>query len=96
MELMIVSDIMLNKSGHTILTGMLLLKEFYRKTEIERTFGERVNVSSSDGHQVIADVKGISVSQTMSGRWQVSLAIDYPGGFASVALGSVVTTLRTF
>ena len=91
MELMVVKDVMLTKSGQTILTGPLLLKEFSRKSEVEQHFGASVKVSSTGGQVVLVSVKGISVSQAMSGAWQVSLAIDCPSELRDVALESLVT-----
>lgn len=91
MELMIVKDVMLTKNGQTILTGPLLLKDFSRKSEIERRFGRNVKVSSIGGEQLLVPVKEISVSQAMSGVWQVSIAIEYPSELSGVALESLVT-----
>lgn len=91
MELMVVKDVMLTKSGQTILKGPLLLKEFSRKSEVEQRFGTSVKVSSIGGEQVLVPVKGSSVSQAMSGAWQVSLAIDCPSELHGVALESLVT-----
>ena len=94
MELMVVKDAMLGKGGQTILTGPLLLKEFSRRSEVEQAFGESVTISSIDGAQVLVPVKGVSVSQAMSGSWQVSLAIDCPPELSGVALESLVTTAQ--
>jgi hypothetical protein len=91
MELMVVKDVMLSKSGQTILTGPLLLKEFSRRSEVEQAFGTSVTVSSAGGKQVRARVKGVSVSQAMSGNWQVSLAIDCPSESSAIALESLVS-----
>jgi hypothetical protein len=91
MELMVVKDVMLTDSGQTILTGPLLLKEFSRKSEIEQRFGTNVQIIDIGGDQVLVSVKGISVSQAMSGTWQVSLAIDCPSELRGVALESLVT-----
>lgn len=92
MNLMIVKDVVLTKSGQAILTGPLLLKEFVRKSEIEQKFGGRVMVSSVDGEEVLVPVKGVSVSQGLSGAWQVSLLIGCPGGLRGVALESFVAS----
>jgi len=91
MELMVVKDVMLSKSGQTILTGPLLLTEFSRRSEVEQAFGTTVTVSSVDGEQVLVRVRGVSVSQAMSGSWQVSLAIDCPSELSGIALESLVT-----
>jgi len=91
MELMVVKDVMLTKSGQTILTGPLLLKEFSRRSEVEQCFGANVMVTSTGGEQVLVPVKGISISQAMSGAWQVSLAIDCPSELRGVVLESLVT-----
>ncbi|QHI99149.1 hypothetical protein GT347_14895 [Xylophilus rhododendri] len=90
MELMIVKDVMLAKSGQTILTGPLLLKTFSRRSEIERFFGSSVKVSSISGEHAPVPVLGFSISQAMSGTWQVSLAIAYPGGIHEISLNSLV------
>jgi hypothetical protein len=91
MELMVVKDVMLSKSGQTILTGPLLLKEFSRRSEVEQAFGRSVTVSSVGGKQVHAQVRGVSVSQAMTGKWQVSLAIDCPTQSSAIALESLVS-----
>lgn len=92
MELMVVKDVMLTRSGQTVLTGPLLLKEFSRKSEVEQRFGTSVIVSGTGGVQVLVPVRGVSVSQAMSGAWQVSLAIDCPSELHGVALESLVTS----
>jgi hypothetical protein len=94
MELMIVKDVMLGKSGHTIITGPLLLKEFSQRSDVEQAFGENVTVSSAIGQQMLVPVKGVSVSQAMSGSWQVSVAIDHPSELSGIALESLVTNAR--
>lgn len=98
MELMVVKDVMLTKSGKTILTGPLLLdtssllsKSVSLKSEVERCFGTNVKVSSIDGEQVLVPVEAVSVSQGMSGAWQVSIGIDCPGELRGVVLESLVT-----
>lgn len=92
MELMIVMDVMLTKGGQTMLTGPLLLKGFSLRSEIEQCFGTSVKVLSINGEQARVPVKGIWVSQAMSGAWQVSLAIDCPSGLRGVALETLVTS----
>lgn len=87
---MVVNDVILGKSGQTILTGPLLLKDLFRRSEIEQAFGQHVVLVSSSGERVLAPVHGISVSQTMSGSWQVSLCVDYPRLQDAVALNSLV------
>lgn len=94
MELMVVKDVILAKSGQTILTGPLLLKEFSRRSEVEQAFGASVTVSSVGGEQVPVSVRGVSVSQSMSGSWQVSIAIDCPNELSGIALESLVTNER--
>jgi hypothetical protein len=94
MELMVVKDVMLTRSGQTILTGPLLLEEFSRRSEVEQCFGANVTVTSAGGEQVLVPVKGISISQAMSGAWQVSLAIDCPSELRGVALESLVINER--
>ena len=90
---MIVKDAMLAESGQIILTGPLLLKEFSRKSEIEQAFGEHVTLFNGEVKVLLA-VKGISVSQAMSGSWQVSVAIDYFDEVSHIKLDSVVTDDR--
>lgn len=94
MELMIVKDVMLGKGGHTIITGPLLLKGFSQRSEVEQAFGESVTVSSVGGEQMLVPVKGVSVSQAMSGSWQVSVAVDCPSELGGIALDSLVTDGR--
>ncbi|MGM9483870.1 hypothetical protein ACS5PN_21920 [Roseateles sp. NT4] len=91
MELMVVKDVVPTAGGQTLLTGPLLLKEFSRRSEVEQAFGARVTVSSVGGQRVLVPVNGVSVSQAMSGSWQVSVAIDFPGELSDVALESLVT-----
>lgn len=94
MELMIVKDVMLGKGGYTIITGPLLLKGVARRSDVEQAFGERVAVSSVGGQQLLVHVKGVSVSQAMSGSWQVSVAVDCPSEHGAIALDSLVTDGR--
>lgn len=94
MELMVVKDVMLTKSGQTILTGPLLLKNLSRRSEVEQCFGANVMVTSVCGEPVLVPVKGVSISQAMSGVWQVSLAIDCPSELRGVVLDSLVTSER--
>lgn len=97
MELMIVKDVMRTKSGKMILTGPLLFdvapllsKNVSLKNEVERRFGASVRVSSINGEQVLVPVEAISVSQGMSGAWQVSIGIGCPSELHGVALESLV------
>lgn len=94
MELMIVKDVMLGKGGYNIITGPLLLKGFARRSDVEKAFGEKVAVSNVGGQQLIVHVKGVSVSQAMSGSWQVSVAVDCPSELGAIALDSLVTDGR--
>ncbi|WP_044615691.1 hypothetical protein [Gynuella sunshinyii] len=92
MDLMMVKDVMLGKNGKTILTGPLLLESFSRRSEVEKAFGERVLVSNDAGKRLFVPVSGVSVSQAMSGNWQVSIAIDYPENMHKIALDSLVSS----
>lgn len=92
MKLMVVKDVMLGENGQTILTGPLLLRGFARRSEVERAFVENIAVLNMAAEQVRVQVRGISVSQAMSGRWQVSVAIDYPSERSAVASESLVTS----
>lgn len=94
MELMVVKDVTSGKNGLPILTGPLLVQHFARRSEVEHAFGDRVTVSSGEGKRVVVPVRGVSVSQTMSGQWQVSVAIEYPSALSAIALESVVTDDR--
>lgn len=91
MELMIIKDVMIGKKGQVILTGPLLLKEVSRRSEVERAFGSQVYIRDNAGKQMLAPVRGVSVSQAMSGDWQVSLAIDYPHQPSGIALDTSIT-----
>ncbi len=93
MNLMVVKDVMLGKTGKVILTGPLLLQGFSRRSEIEQAFGQCVTISTTAGDQVLVHVKAVSVSQAMSGSWQVSLAVTPPDPQADVALDSLVTAV---
>lgn len=90
MELMIIKDVFIGKNDQTVLTGPLLLKEFTRRSEVEKAFGERIVLLNSNGEKLIVPVNGVSVSQSMSGSWQVSVAVDYNGN-KNVSLDSIVT-----
>ncbi len=91
MDLMVVKDVMLGKNDQTILTGPLLLKGFTRRSEIEGAFGKQVVVLNDKGDRLFAPVIGVSVSQAMSGSWQVSIAINYPDNVNGVAFDSLVS-----
>lgn len=90
MDLMIAKDIFIGKNDLIVITGPLLLKEFTRRSEIEKAFGERIALLNSNGEKLIVPVNGISVSQSMSGSWQVSVAVDCSDN-KDVSVDSIVT-----
>jgi hypothetical protein len=90
MDLMIVKDVMTGKNNQTILTGPLLMKGIYSRNEVKGAFGQQVFISSELGKRVCVSVNGVSVSQTIAGKFQVSIAVDYLDQ-ESVALDSVVS-----
>jgi hypothetical protein len=94
MDIMVVKDVMRGKDGTTILTGPLLLKDVARRSDVEKAFGQRVGVSSAGGAQLLVPVKGVTVSQAMSGAWQVSVAVEVPADRGGVALDSRVVSER--
>ncbi|MFT3779308.1 MAG: hypothetical protein QM772_13730 [Ottowia sp.] len=90
MDLMIVKDLMRSKSGRVIITGPLLLRGFSRRSEVEQAFGKKVSVSGV-GKNILLEVMGVSVSQAMSGDWQVSIMVDYPYELNDIAQESLVS-----
>jgi hypothetical protein len=91
MDLMIVKDIMQGKDGQMIITGPLLLKDFSLRSEVENAFGSNVFVSGANSEKFSVAVLGISVSQGMSGNWQVSAAIDYSASKGEIAHDCIVS-----
>lgn len=90
MELMIVNDVMVTERGQVVITGPLLMKKVLSRAEVEQAFGVSVNVSTISGEQVLLPVKGIRVSQAMSGAFQVSAGVDCPSELYGVIMEGVV------
>lgn len=94
MDLMVVVDAMPIRPNMTMLTGPLCLKDIILRSDVERAFGEEVVIESVNGQLVRVSVKSVAVSQALSGAYQVSVAVELPGGIDGVALDTLVKSER--
>ena len=94
MLLMKIKDVMQREGGQVVLTGPLLLMGFSRRSEVEQAFGKKVLIATPRGDENVVDVKGVSISQSMSYDWQVSVLIEQPINLEMVALESSVSTIN--
>jgi hypothetical protein len=77
MKLMQINDV-LESMDHVLLTGPLMIEGVPGRSDVRAAFGREVEITAPDGSTINAVVKDVALSQPLSGRIQVCLAVASP------------------
>jgi hypothetical protein len=89
MKLLEIAD-SFRSGAHFVVSGRLTLEGMARSSEVKALFGSSVFVHTPDGLEIRGDVKEVSVSQSLAGALQVTLAIVCPSSIQDIPRGSSV------